>query len=352
MATTTLISAVELGSFVAALFAAAGLSPGAAARVSDALIEADLSGRGSHGVLQADNYLARLMAGAMATHEHPRIVSQSAGAIVLDAEGMEGHLAAESAMALAIKTARKTAISAVAVRNGQHMGVAGRYARQAAEQGCAALVMGNTKPVMPAPGGIERLVGTNPLSIGVPASGTPIVLDMATSAGTYGRIRQARAQGHEIPLDWALDADGTPTTDAATAMAGLLLPMGGAKGFALSFVIDLMAGLFSGGAWGHKLGELDDDTSKPQLSSYIFIALDVAQFRPLEDFVAEADAAITRVHASRRASGVDRLFVPGERSAETLATHSGLLDLPAATVNALTARAQALGVAIPNGWAG
>src|SRR5690606_6248479 len=143
------------------LFTAAGLSPKAAKRVTDALIEADLSGRGSHGVLQADNYLARLVAGATATAEQPKIVHQNQGAIVLDAEGMEGHLAAEEAIAIAVEAARSQGIAAVAVRRGQHMGVVGRYVRIAAEQGCVAIAMGNAKPVMPAPGGAERLVGTN-----------------------------------------------------------------------------------------------------------------------------------------------------------------------------------------------
>lgn len=341
------VPAQDLSRFVAALFEAAGLSARAAGRVSAALIEADLSGRSSHGVLQADGYLARLMAGAMSTAEHPQIVSRSGAAVVLDANGMEGHLAAEEAIAIAIDTARENGVAAVAVRRAQHMGVAGRYVRLAAEAGCAAIAMGNTKPVMPAPGGVERLVGTNPLAIGIPAPQTPIVLDMATSAGTYGRIRQARAMGLPIPEGWALDADGKPTTDADAAMAGLLLPMAGAKGFALSFVIDLMTGLLSSGAWGAKLGALDDNTTKPQTSSYLFIVLDIAHFRELAGFLDEAAEAIERVRHSRRAEGVDRLVSPGERSAEALATHPGTIDLAPSVARALSARARALGVDVP-----
>lgn len=336
-----------LGGFIAALFEAAGLSPAAAGRVGDALIEADLSGRGSHGVLQAENYLARLMSGAMSTAEKPRIVSRSGGSVVLDAEGMEGHLAAEEAISIAVTTAQANGVAAVAVRSAQHMGVAGRYVRIAAQAGCVALAMGNAKPVMPAPGGAERLVGTNPLAMGVPAPGGPIVLDMATSAGTYGRIRHARALGQPIPEGWALDAQGRPTTDAEAAMAGLLLPMAGAKGFALSFVIDLMAGLLSGGAWGDKLGALDDDTTKPQTSSYLFIVLDIAHFRDLPGFLDEAGEAVARVHNSRRAEGVDRLFTPGERSARALAGSNGIVEIAPSVAQALAMRAHALGVPVP-----
>lgn len=343
-----LVPADALGKFVADLFIAGGFSPGAGQRIADALIEADLSGRGSHGVLQADNYLGRLMAGAMSTAEKPTVVSRSKGAIVLDAGSMEGHLAAEEALAIGIEAAREQGIAAVAVRRGQHTGVVGRYVRMAAEQGCVALAMGNTKPVMPAPGGAQRLVGTNPLAIGIPASEGPIVLDMATTAGTVGRIRQARAQGKPLPEGWATDAEGRPTTDPEAAMAGMLLPIGGAKGFALSFVIDLMAGLLSSGAWGDKLGQLDDDNSKPQVTSFLFIVLDVSHFRPLSEFVAEADEAIARVRNARRAPGVDRLYTPGERSAETLAQSGGMVNLAPAVAAALAARAKALGVAIPD----
>lgn len=341
------VPADVLGQFVAELFEAAGLSTQAARRVADALIEADLSGRGSHGVLQADRYLARLMAGAMATAEKPRIVSESGGAVVLDAGGMEGHLAAAEAIAIGIAKARENGVAAVAVRNAQHMGVAGRYVRIAAEAGCAAIAMGNVKPVMPAPGGVERLVGTNPLAIGIPTTGTPIVLDMATSAGTYGSIRQAHAAGRAIPEGWAVDAEGKPTTDPAAAMAGMLLPLGGAKGFALSFAIDLMAGLLSSGAWGDKLGTVNDDTTKPQMSSYLFIVLDVAHFRALPGFLEEADEAVKRVRQSKRAAGVERLYTPGERSAEALAKNNGTVVLAPAVAQALRAKAQALGVTIP-----
>jgi LDH2 family malate/lactate/ureidoglycolate dehydrogenase len=335
--------------FVAQLFHAAGLSSGAAARVAAALVEADMSGRASHGVLQAENYLVRLIAGAMSVAEAPVPVSDNGGAIVLDAAHMQGHLAAEAAIGLAIERARDKGVAVVAVRRGFHFGVAGRYVRMAAEAGCVGLAMCNTKPVMPAPGGAERLVGTNPLAIGLPqADAAPIVLDMATTAGTVGRMRQALAAGKPVPADWALDTEGRPTTDAATAMAGLLLPAGGAKGFGLSFMIDLMAGLLSGGAWGDGLGQMTDDATQPYNSSYLFIVLDIAHFRPLAGFQDEARAAAARVRASRRAPGVDRLFTPGEQSAEALGTNTGTIPLAEPVVRTLVARAGHLGVPVPD----
>lgn len=338
-----------LRAFVADLFAAAGLSAPLAARVASALVEADMSGRSSHGVLQAENYLARLETGAMTTAETPVVVRDSGGVIVLDAAHMQGHIAAEEAMALAIRRARQTGIAAVAVRRGFHTGVVGRYVRMAAEAGCVGIAISNAKPVMPAPGGAERLVGTNPLAIGLPqAEGPAIVLDMATTAGTIGRIRQAMAAGNSIPEGWAVDAKGRPTTDAATAMKGLLLPAGGAKGFGLAFMIDLLAGLLSGGVWGAALGELNDDPKNPYNSSYLLIVLHIAHFQPLADFQAQAAEAARRLRGSRRAPGVDRLFTPGEQSAEALATNRGTVPLTDTVRKTLAARALRLGVARPD----
>lgn len=340
--------AQDIERFVAQLFAAAGLSQSAAQRVACALVEADMSGRASHGVLQADGYLARLIAGAMSPRDQVRIVSDIGGAVVLDAERIEGHIAAEEAIRIGVAKAREQGIAAVAVRNGFHFGVAGRYVRLAAEQGCVTLVMCNTKPVMTAPGGTERLVGTNPLAIGIPTMDHPFVLDMATSNGSYGRIRQARAAGQPIPEDWALDTNGEPTTDPAAAMEGFLLPIAGAKGFGLSMAIDLLSGLLANGGWGAGLGAIEDDVSVPSNGSYLFIVIDIGHFRSPDDFRAESHAAGERVRTSSRSQGTERLYTPGERSSEVLANNDGTIALPARAVSALVARATALGVAVPD----
>lgn len=336
----------EITTFVAALFSAAGLEPEAANRVSGALVEADLSGRGSHGVLQASGYLVRLIAGTMSTASHPIIVSESGGTVVLDAAEMEGHLAAEEAMKIAVAKAREFGISAVSVRRGFHCGVTGRYVRMAAEQGCAAFAMCNTKPVMAAPGGAERLVGTNPIAIGFPVEGeTPVVLDMATTAGTIGGIRQKLAAGQPLPDTWALDVDGNPTIDATAALNGFLLPTGGAKGFGLSFVIDLLTGVLASGGWGPTLGELSGD--KPYNASFLFIALDIERFRPLAVFMGETRDGVERVRNSKKAEGTDRLIVPGERSAEAIATNSGTIPVSPMVAKALSERAAELNVPLP-----
>lgn len=337
----------EMTTFIAALFNTAGLVPDAALRVSEALVEADLSGRGSHGVLQAGGYLSRLIAGTMSSASKPEVISESGGTVVLDAADMEGHLAAEEAMNIAVIKAREFGVSAVSVRRGFHCGVAGRYVRMAAQQGCAAFAMCNTKPVMAAPGGAERLVGTNPIAIGFPVEGeSPVVLDMATTAGTIGGIRQKLAAGQSLPETWAINNEGNPTIDPIEALDGFLLPAGGAKGFGLSFVIDLLTGALASGGWGPTLGEMNGE--KPYNASFLFIALDINRFRPLTGFMTEARDGVERVRNSKAADGTDRLVVPGERSAEAIATNDGTIPVAPLVARALTAKAKELGVPLPS----
>lgn len=330
--------------FLASLFAAAGLSAPAARRGAEALVEADLQGKGSHGTLQAEAYLARLLAGSMTNAETIAIVRDEGATIVVDARAMLGHLAAEQAMELAAERAKSHGVAIVAMRNGFHFGVAGRYARMATEKGCVGIVMCNTRPTIPAPGGAEKLVGTNPIAIALPTAEPPaIVFDIASSAGSVGKIRQALAAGKPIPEGWATDAEGVPTTDAAEAMKGFLLPSGGPKGFGLAFVIDLLAGALAGGGWGPTLGEMRGDLTKPYNGSSIFIAIDVEHFRPLAEFAAETQAGADRVRNSRRAPGVDRIYTPGERSWESQQSMSEI-KLASSVVDSLNGMASKLGV--------
>jgi LDH2 family malate/lactate/ureidoglycolate dehydrogenase len=277
------------------------------------------------------------------------IVSESGGSVVVDARDMQGHLAAEESMKIAIARAREHGVAAVAVRNGFHFGVAGRYARMAADEGCVAIVMCNSNPVMPPPGGVDKLHGTNPLSIGLPTrDGPPIILDMASTAGTVGKIRYAAAAGDPIPEGWALDPDGRPTTDAARALGGTLLPVGGPKGFGLSMVIDLLSGLLASGGWGPHLSTMRGDLDKRFNSSFLFIVLDIAHFRPLESFLDEAQAGAERVRNSRKAEGTERLFTPGEQSAEAIGKNSGRIRLTASVAKSLKQKADELNVPLPD----
>ena len=342
------IPADDLRAFMAQLFHAAGAPQGAAEVVADGLVEADLMGLRSHGVMLADMYIERLRKGSVSRGESATVVSNRHGAVVLDAGHALGHVTGAQAMDMAIAKAREFAAGIVTVRHGFHFGAAGRYARQAAEAGCIGIAMCNTRPLMPAPGGAERAVGNNPIAIAVPTDGDiPIVLDMATSEAAMGKIRMAEKAGEAIPESWAVTARGTPTTDPAEAIKGMLLPSGGAKGFGLSFMIDLLCGLLAQGATGPQVQPLYGDFATPYDCSHLFIAADVAHFCDLAVFRQQAAAAAERIRTGARAPGVTALFAPGEIEWRRQQDADGVVTLDEPVATMLARYAGELGVTAP-----
>ena len=340
------VAAGVLESFMAALFAASGVSADGAGVIARDLVRADLEGLPSHGVMQSEVYLERLKRGSVSPRDAAEIVLDRDAVAVLDAHHMLGHLSSRQAMGLAVDKARRFGVGAVAVRNGFHFGSAGLYAQQATEAGCIGMVLCNSRPVMPAPGGAQKLVGTNPIAFGIPTPDIPVIVDMATSAGTVGRLRVAKKAGKSIPEGWAVAANGEPTTDASVALDGMLLPMGGAKGFGLAFVADIMSGLLASGAWGDAIGGLHNDLDRPFGTSHFFVAFDIAHFRPIADFLAEAGQATERVRNSTPAPGHDKVHYPGERRWNTRHDSGGQVRLEAAVANGLLQRAGELGVEV------
>ena len=337
----------HLCSLVARMFVAVGLPEKAARTVASALVEADLEGQHSHGVMLVDMYVDRVRKGSVSCNESAEIISDRDAIAVLDAGNALGQLTGDQAMAIAVEKAKRLGAGIAAVRHAFHFGVARRYALAAAEAGCVGVAMCNTRPLMPAPGGAERIVGNNPLAVALPVAGdVPIALDMATSEAAMGKIRMAAKAGKAIPSTWATRADGTPTTDPAEAISGMLLPAAGSKGFGLAFVVDLLCGLLSGGAWGERVRPLYGDPAEPYDCSQLFIALDAAHFGDLDAVRTNALAAIERIHNSARAPGVDRLYAPGELEWRKRQDSGELVRLEPAVAAMLTTLAAELGIEI------
>jgi LDH2 family malate/lactate/ureidoglycolate dehydrogenase len=339
------ISAARLSAFVARLFTSAGIPGVAAANVADGLVGADLEGLHSHGVMLVEMYVDRLRKGSVSRGTEGTIVSDRDGAVVLDAGHALGQLTGAQAMSVAIDKARRFAVGIVAVRHGFHFGAAGKYASDAAEAGCIGIVMCNTRPLMPAPGGAERVVGNNPIAIAVPAAGPiPIVLDMATSEAAMGKIRLAAATGETIPPTWAVSADGAPTTDPREAISGMLLPVGGPKGFGLAFLIDLLCGLLSQGAVGNRVRPLYGDPSIPYDCSHLFVAIDVAHFCDIHWFRQQSAATAANIRAGKRSPEVAQLFTPGEPEWRRRQAAASIVHVEPAVVAVLARLADELGV--------
>ncbi len=349
--TSAALAPQALRSLVASLLVAEGVPLDVAEQVAGPLVAADMGGKASHGVMLLPMYLARVRAGSVSKAAFAAVAHDGKATVVLDAKNVFGQVSAKQASTLAVERARRYGLAMVTVRNAFHFGEAGYWARQMADAGCVGIVMANTRPLMPAPGGAQRVVGNNPMAIAMPHTGEiPVELDMAMSASAMGKIRLAQGAGEAIPDGWATDAKGTPTRDAGKAIAGMLLPAAGPKGFGLAFMIDLLCGGLSDGAVGDEVQPLYGADASPYNSAQAFIAIDASQFglqRPLDQ---RATAQATRVRSSKAAAGIERLYSPGEIAWQASQDHQDACPVSHDVARQLTELARAAHVAIPPAW--
>ncbi|WP_166345666.1 Ldh family oxidoreductase [Phytoactinopolyspora limicola] len=330
------------------IFRSEGFSAKAAGLVATSLVQAELTGVASHGAMLVPMYVDRLRAGSVSRHENAEVVHRHGAVTVLDGRHALGQLTGHQAMRLAVDAAKEHGVGVSVVRHAFHFGRAATYGELAAEHGCLGIAMSNTRPLMPAVGGAEPVVGNNPLAVVAPTPDGPISLDMALSEAALGKIRLAEAAGTSIPDTWATDKDGNPTTTAAAAVGGMLLPTGGPKGFGLALMIDVLTGVLSGGAFGDGVKGLYADVSVPNDCAHFFLALDVAAFGDPDSFAARIEALAAFVLGSRTRPGVDAVMLPGQREREE--AQRRLADgiwLPGSVVSGLRSAAENVGTTLP-----
>lgn len=336
--------AEELRGYVARIFAGAGIPPAAAQQVAAALVEADLEGAASHGVMLVPMYVERVLAGSVSRQTEATVVHDGGAAVVLDAGNVLGQLTARQAVEIVAERAREHSLAAVTVRNGFHFGTAGHWARAIARHSLVGIVLSNTRPLMPPPGGAERIVGNNPIAIAFPASnGEPLVTDLALSATAMGKIRIAQATGQPIPEGWATDEQGRATTDPAAAIKGMLLPAAGPKGFGLAVAIDLLCGGLSGGAITDEVAPLYGDPAQPYRCSHFFMAIDPRGFG-IEDVPSRVQKLAQCIRAARRVPGSERIYAPGDLERARRAANGAECPLPQEVLARLNECADKLGV--------
>jgi LDH2 family malate/lactate/ureidoglycolate dehydrogenase len=302
-----------------AVFSTVGFTNDDARLIADALVNADVRGVRSHGVLLVPMYVDRLSAGGVTRECELDTIHDAGAMLITDAANGMGQLSSPRAMRLAVERAQQFGIGAVVVRRAHHFGEAGHWARQAVAAGCLGIAMANTTPLMPAPGGAEPVVGNNPLAIAVPTDGEPVVLDMATSAVALGKIRLAAAAGRPIPDGCATDPYGVPTTDASTALLGMLLPTGGYKGFGLALMIDMLTGVLGDGGWGDQVRPLYREPNRFNNCSHLFLAIDPDRLGGRAGLRVRASALADRIRSSALAPGAERIYPPGENGSESVA---------------------------------
>jgi LDH2 family malate/lactate/ureidoglycolate dehydrogenase len=299
------IAADELRSRVARVFKRLGLSQDDAAVVADHLVEADLRGVHSHGVIRVPAYVQQLRDGKLNPRPNVRIVVDNGAQVTVDGDDAMGQLAAFRANEIAIERGRQHGMAGVALRRSGHAGAMAYYPLRAIEHGLIGFATTNAGINMPPTGGTKKLVGNNPFAMAVPTGRDwPMVLDMATSVVAGGKLDVARSKGESIPLGWARDADGNPTTDPVAARAGSLEPLGGPKGYGMALMLDVLTGVLSGGRFGAGLGAPG--------SAQFFMTIDVERYLPLAEFQERMGQLIDQLHDCPRLPGVDKIYVAGE----------------------------------------
>ena len=301
-----------LVALAAAVYQSAGVPSHDARLAADTLVQADLWGHQSHGLLRLGWYYARLKSGAMQAITQTTLEVDAGAVAVMDGHDGVGQVIARRAVDEAVSRARKHGLGAVSVRNSNHFGTCMYYTRIGAQQGCVMVLMSNAGPNMAPWGGLQKKIGTNPWSIAVPGGAYgPVVMDMANSGVARGKIYLADKRREQIPPDWAIDAQGRPTTDPKAALEGFILPMAGHKGYVMGVMVDILSGVLSGSKFLDAVHGPYDPVN-PSGAGHFMVALNVAAFQPLADFEAKINTYITSLKSVPLAHGHSQVFYPGE----------------------------------------
>ncbi len=338
-----------LAAFASAVMRHFGLPPADAALVADSLVQADLWGHSSHGVMRLFWYADRLASGAMRARTAPTTLVDTGALVLLDGGDGVGQVVAMRAMELAVERARLHGIGAVSVRNSGHFGTAMYYTRRAAEASCIGFLTTNASPSMPPHGGREKRLGNNPWSIAAPVGPDqpPMLLDIANTAVARGKLFLARQKGAPIPLGWAIDTDGAPTTDPVAGIAGAILPMAGHKGYGVTLMMDVLAGVLSGSEFGGGVTGPYMPEGRSGAGHFAF-AVDITRLRPIADFEADMARLVGTLKTTPRAPDVEEILYPGEPETRAEALHRKTgIAIPDATATELRERGASIGIPAP-----
>ncbi len=313
---TPKIAFEELASFCRQAYQAVGVPEDEAAIVADLLARSDLRGIASHGVMRLPIYIERLQKDYVRKKCRFEVLQRKGATAYVTAHGSMGHVVSQRAMHLAMELASEHGIGWVTVKDSGHFGVTGLYPMMAAARDFIGYICSNSAPMMAPYGGKQRIIGNNPLSYAFPTARHPwVVVDFSCSVVASGRLILARKKGEEIPLGWAVDANGLPTTDPYEGYegGGSLAPVGGHKGYGLALAHEIMSSLLGGGKWTLNIKSLyEKEESGIQGTCHSFLVLDPDCFLGRQAFKETLDQYIDTIKASGPAEGVEEIMMPGE----------------------------------------
>ena len=271
----TMIALAELRDFASRALQRAGASETMAMMTAAALVDAEAQGLSSHGIARVAQYATHLRNGRADGRAIPVIARERGGAVLIDARCGLAFPACALAVGEAVCRAREFGVSFAAVTNSHHFGVAAWHLAPIAQARMVGLAFGNSPAAMPAAGGRRALFGTNPIAAVFPREASPpLTIDLSLSEAARGKVMVAAKEGRPIPLGWALDAHGQPTTDAKAALQGSMLAMGGAKGAMLALVVELLVTALTGAAMGFEASSFFVDEGNRPRNGQAFVAID------------------------------------------------------------------------------
>jgi (2R)-3-sulfolactate dehydrogenase (NADP+) len=314
-------------SLVIEVFTRAGMPADLAEPAARALVEAERDGLASHGLARVPFYAAQMRTGKVVATARPKV--EHDGAVVrVDAGHGLAFAAIEAGAAAAREVVREQGVAIVSIAHSHHFGVAGQAVEPFARAGLIALAMANSPAAMAPWGGKRALYGTNPIAFACPSAvDDPLVIDLSLSQVARGKVMLAQKAGKPIPEGWALDAEGNPTTDATAAMAGSMVPMGGAKGAALALMVELLTAGLTGSSYAYEASSLFDDKGPPPDLAHLILVLDPARFAG--DFAARALAMFEAIEAEEGAR------LPGARRFAERASRDERLEIAPDLLEAL-----------------
>jgi LDH2 family malate/lactate/ureidoglycolate dehydrogenase len=318
----------ELEFFINAAFQGYGVPEEDAAVCADVLLEADRRGIESHGVNRFKPiYIDRIKAGIQLPVTNFEIVRETETTAVVDGHNGMGQVIGRRAMSMAIAKAKKHGMGMVAARNSTHFGIAGYYATMATREGCIAMTGTNARPSIAPTFGVENMLGTNPLTIGMPTDEPfPFLLDCASSITQRGKIEYYQRIGEDTPAGQVIARDGSTMTDSAAILKALtegeaaLVPLGGIgeemagyKGYGYSTAVEILSAALQSGHFLHALSGMRDGKKVPYGLGHFFMAIDTEAFMGRAEFEKTAGDILRALRASRKAPGHDRIYTAGEK---------------------------------------
>ncbi|RKZ26188.1 malate dehydrogenase, partial [bacterium] len=348
-----------LKGFVKDVFVKLGVPEEDAGITADVLVASDRRGIPSHGVARLKRYVDGIKKGIMKPKAEIKIIKETPTTLLVSGGDGLGQPVSYRTMKLVIEKAKKNNVAFAAVRNSNHYGIAGYYAMMALKENLIGISMTNSAPLVVPTHGKDAVIGTNPISIAVPAGEEkPFVLDMATSTVPRGKLEVYNRRGKKIPLVWATDENGIPTDDPGRVLENLLerkggglLPLGGAeeetgghKGYGLSVAVDILSGVLSGGAYGPLLY---GKKGEPPNVCHFFGAINIEAFIPLDEFKKLMDDYIRILKGSTLAKGKTRIWIHGEKEFEAEEKYREEVEIEEKVVETMREIGKELGVEVP-----